>query len=89
MPNKPEKKYKAGAVSATVWKNEGQKNGKSFAFHTISIARNYKDKDGEWKNSSSLRLADLPKAALVLNKAYEYLIMTAAEEGSVEEECVA
>ena len=87
--NKPEKKYKAGAISATVWKNEGQKNGKTFAFHTISIARNYKDKDGEWKNSSSLRPADLPKAALVLNKAYEYLIMHSAEEGVVEEELAA
>jgi hypothetical protein len=89
MPNKPEKKYRAGAISATVWKNEGQKNGKSFAFHTISIARNYKDKDGEWKNSSSLRPADLPKAALVLNKAYEYLIMNAAGDDIIEEECVA
>ncbi|MBW2973355.1 hypothetical protein KY346_03100 [Candidatus Woesearchaeota archaeon] len=87
--NKPEKKYKAGAISATVWKNEGQKNGKTFAFHTISIGRNYKDKDGEWKNSSSLRPADLPKAALVLNKAYEYLIMSSAEEGVVEEELAA
>jgi len=47
MANKPEKKYKAGAVSATVWKNEGQKNGKNFAFHTISLARNYKDQSGE------------------------------------------
>ena len=88
MVNQPEKKYKAGAVSATVWKNEGQKNGKSFAFHTISLARNYKDKDGSWKNSSSLRPGDLPKAALVLSKAYEYLIINSKEEGVIEEDLV-
>jgi len=88
MVNKPEKKYKAGAVSATVWKNEGQKNGKNFAFHTISLSRAYKDKDNTWKNSSSLRPGDLPKAALVLSKAYEYLTLNSVEEGVIEEELV-
>lgn len=78
--NKPEKKFKAGAVSATIWNNEGQANGRSFAFHTVSLMRGYKDKSGEWKNSSSLRPADLPKAALVLGKAYEHLVMNAEEE---------
>ncbi|MEM4263915.1 MAG: hypothetical protein QW666_03420 [Candidatus Woesearchaeota archaeon] len=86
MANKPEKKFRAGAVSATIWKNERQDNGKTFAFHTISLERGYKDKAGEWKTTSSLRTADLPKASLVLGKAYEYLILTAPEEsGSVEE----
>ena len=88
MANKPEKKYKAGAVSATIWKNEGQKNGKTFAFHTISLGRGYKDSSGEWKNSSSLRPGDLPKAALVLGKAYEYLIMHSSEEEVIEEALV-
>ncbi|MBD3303952.1 hypothetical protein GF343_02315 [Candidatus Woesearchaeota archaeon] len=85
--NRPEKKFKAGAVSATIWKNEGQNNGKSFVFHTISLTRGYKDKQGEWKNSSSLRPGDLPKAALVLGKAYEHLILH-NEEGVIEEELV-
>ncbi len=86
--NRPEKKFKAGAVSATIWKNEGQSNGKTFAFHTISLTRGYKDKSGEWKNSSSLRPGDLPKAALVLGKAYEHLILNNGE-GVIEEELVA
>lgn len=86
--NKPEKKFKAGAVSATIWKNEGQNNGKTFAFHTISLTRGYKDKSGEWKNSASLRPGDLPKAALVLSKAYEHLTLN-NEEAVIEEELVA
>ncbi len=83
MANKPEKKFRAGAVSATIWKNERQDNGKAFAFHTISLERGYKDKAGEWKTTSSLRTADLPKASLVLGKAYEYLILNAPEESGV------
>ena len=88
MGNKPEKKFRAGAVSATIWKNERQNNGKAFAFHTISLERGYKDKAGEWKSTSSLRIADLPKASLVLNKAYEYLILNAPEEEGIHEEVV-
>lgn len=81
--NKPEKKFRAGAISATVWKNAGEKNGKPFSFHTISLDRNYKDVEGNWKHTASLRLTDLPKAGLVLNKTYEYLILSSPEDSSV------
>jgi len=74
----PEKKFVAGAISATIWKNTSEKDGKEFSFETISLARNFKDKSGEWKNTPSMRLNDLPKAEMVLKKAYEYLTMREA-----------
>jgi len=67
---KPEKKFKAGPVSSTIWQNNHEKG----AFYTISISRNYKDKEGNWQSTNSLRLNDLPKATVVLQKAYEYLV---------------
>jgi hypothetical protein len=74
--NMPEKKFRAGAVSATIWQNNSQKQDGSMAsFNTISFERGYKDKQGNWKSTSSLRVADIPKAVVVLNKAYEYLVM--------------
>jgi len=82
--NLPEKKFRAGAISATVWKNTGQtKEGNETEYKTVSFERSYKDKNDEWKKTSSLRLNDLPKAAAVLSKAYEYLIFTRSE-GAVE-----
>ena len=36
----------------------------------------YKDKKGEWQTTSSLRTNDLTKAAAVLNKAYEYIVLS-------------
>jgi hypothetical protein len=72
----PEKKFRAGAISATVWKNTTRsKDGKSVEYKTISIQRSYTDKSGAWQSTSSMRLNDLPKAALVINKAYEYLAL--------------
>ena len=74
--NAPEKKFSTGVISATIWKNSGtSKKGDPVDFKTISLQRRYTDEKGEWKSTSSLRINDLPKAALVLNKAYEYLVL--------------
>lgn len=71
--NKPEKKFRAGAVSATIWKNTGKKDGDEFEYRTVSIDRNYKDGD-DWKTTNSFRVNDLPKLANVANKAYDFLV---------------
>ena len=73
--NMPEKKFRAGAISATVWLNQGQnKNtGELTNYKTISLQRGYKDKNDQWQNTTSFRINDLPRAALVLRQAYEYL----------------
>ena len=78
--NTPEKKFRAGAISATVWKNETIKDGKVVEYRTISFTRNYQDAKGEWNTTSSLRINDLPRARLVLDKAYEYLILKETAE---------
>lgn len=73
--NAPEKKFVAGPIAATIWKNSSMKDGKEFFFETVSLERSFKDKNGEWKSTSNMRVNDLPKAAMVMNKAYEYLTM--------------
>ncbi len=70
-PTKPLKKFRAGAISATIWNNKTEKGD----FNTVSFQRGYKDKEGNWKDTTSLRVMDIPKAALVLTKAYEFLTM--------------
>ena len=79
-PKVPEMKFRAGAISATVWENQGQRDGEVTSFNTISITRNYKDKKDEWQSTNSLRINDLPRAALVLTKAYEYLVLNQSGE---------
>ena len=71
--NLPEKKFRAGSMTATVWRNESTKDGETIMYPTITFERSYKDKDGSWKTTNTLRTGDLPKASLVLNKAFEYL----------------
>ncbi len=75
--NVPEKRFSTGAINATVWKNIGKnkKTGEDVEFRSITLQRAYKDKNDEWQHTNSMRVNDLPKAALVLNKAYEYLVL--------------
>jgi len=71
----PEKRFSAGGVTATVWVNEGQRDGKPTTYPSVSFDKRYKDKEGNWKSTSSLNLADIPKAIMVLGKVYEHLAL--------------
>ena len=74
--NLPEKKFRAGAITATVWLNKGKKaNGETSEYKTVSLERSYTDKEGKWQTTNSFRVSDLPKAELVLHKAFEYAVL--------------
>ena len=74
--NMPAKKFRAGAVSATVWANKGQnKNtGEDVQYKTVSVEWCFKDKEGNWQSTNSMRINDLPKAWTVLMEAYKYIV---------------
>ncbi len=72
----PVKKFSVGGVQVAVWENEG-KEGRSF--YSVSFDRRYKDKNDEWKSTSSLKANDLPKAILALQKAYEFVSLKELE----------
>jgi len=76
----PEKKFSTGAINATIWQNQGKdKNGQTVPYRTVSLQRRYKDPKGVWQSASSLRVNDLPRASLVLQKAFEYLVIREKE----------
>ena len=83
--NKPEKKFSTGAVSATIWKNfRTGKDGNVFETVTVNLQRRYADKTGQWQTTNALRVNDLPKAALVLEEAYKYVVLQEKLEESAE-----
>jgi len=73
MP-KPEKKFQAGGIEASIFENEIQQNGKTIKIKKVAFQKRYKSQQ-EWKTTYSLDTNDLPKAVLVLSKAYEYLVL--------------
>jgi len=75
MGNQPIMKFKAGAIEATIWENEMEKEGRKFLQYSISILRNFQDKEQKWRSTSSYNANDLPKVTLVSQKAYEWAML--------------
>jgi hypothetical protein len=72
--NKPEKHIKFGGVRVSIWKDV-RKNagGGAFESRSVTLDRAYKDGNGQWQNTGSLRENDVPKAVAALQKAFEYM----------------
>ena len=78
-----------GPCSASVFENEYNRGEDSFSVRSVSFQRRYQDKDGNWQTTNSLKVNDIPKAVLVLNKAYEFLTSNGQPEIEEEEVVVA
>lgn len=76
----PEKVFRIGHVSASVFLNEGSSEGNARSFRSVNIQRSYRDGD-DTKFSSSFTLADLPTAIRVLQLAQHYVEQVEAEVG--------
>ena len=86
--NKPVKVFKAGAVRASVFENEKtNSSGEPYASYRVVIEKRYKDSNDVWKSTHGFAVGnELPKAVLVMQKAYEYVVLQVEsdEESNVE-----
>ncbi|MBI4531877.1 MAG: hypothetical protein HY709_10220 [Candidatus Latescibacteria bacterium] len=80
----PEKVFRSGSCFASVFANEIVKDSTVRQIRTVAFAKRSLDKDGNWQSTTSLSVNDLPKAVLVLQKAFEYL--TSISPTTFEEE---
>lgn len=66
---KPEKVFRIGSVSASVFANEIETSSGKRTVRNVQLQRRYLDGDQGWKSSSSLGLPDLPQAIRALQLA--------------------
>lgn len=81
-PKKPEKKIRSGRVSATIWKNQMERDGAMVDTHSVQIEKSYKDKEDKWQTTNSYNKNDLADLELVTQEARRYLSI----KGDKEEE---
>ena len=81
----PEITFRHGPCSASVFENEYNRGEDTFSVRSVSFQRRYQDKDGNWQTTNSLKVNDIHKAVLVLNKAYEFLTSNGQSEPEEEE----
>ena len=69
----PDIVFKHGSCNAAIFTKEITKaDGQVRTTRSVSFQKRFRDKNGEWQVTSYLDVNDLPKAMLVLNKAYDY-----------------
>ena len=78
--SKPNKRFRCGAISASLWLKDKVIEGKIVEHYSISITKSYKDGD-DWKHTNSFSTEDLPKIALLANEAYKYIRLNTSEPG--------
>lgn len=69
MTNRPVNEFKVGRVRAAVWSNESEEG----TWHTVTFSRLYKDKEGNWKDSTSFSRDDLPLLMKAADQAHTFL----------------
>ena len=68
----PVRTYRAGGVSAAVWRNESEKDGRTVVAYSVRFQKRFRKND-EWQNSDYYFPEDLPKLQLVAAKAFEFV----------------
>ena len=92
MPG-PEKKFRAGGVSATIWNNKLKINGNEIENKTVTIERSYQadeiingKKSGNkiWKSTSCFRQNDLQKVILVALESQKHLMLQKQDKAALQ-----
>ena len=75
-PQQPLKEFRAGTITASIWPERNGQAGKGHPQFTIRVQKRYRDeRSGQWKTTAYFRPDDLPKLALVAEKAFEHIAL--------------
>ena len=69
----PEITFRHGLCSASIFEQDFEKDGAKLTVRTVTFQRSYLDKEGNWQQTNSLKVNDIPKAVICLNKCFEFL----------------
>jgi hypothetical protein len=73
----PEKVFRVGYVSASVFVNTSKRQGNGESdereFRTVSLQRSFKDDEGKWQYSTNLTLGDIANARRALKLAQAFV----------------
>lgn len=72
---KPEREFRSGGISATVWNNVQVINGNKIDVKSVQIQRNYQDENKEWKKTNSFKIQNLPRVISVAQAAFNHLTL--------------
>lgn len=67
-PRRPMETLREGPLKAAIWRNEGEHG----AYHAVTLARTYKDRDGNLQDTSSFRAKDMLGLSELARRAHHH-----------------
>jgi hypothetical protein len=74
--SKPIKEFRAGNITASIWRNEVQKDGQTILRYSIRVQKRFRKDDGSYENTEYYFPEDLPRLQVCVQKAFEYTVLT-------------
>ena len=71
--DQPEKRFKQGNCTASIFVNKVQKDGQEIETRSVVLQKSYTDKEGNWQSTNSFGKNDLPKIIMAAQKAFDHL----------------
>ncbi len=72
---RPVARFRAGAITAAVWRNSIDVSGRKVSVFKATVERGFKDpKTDEWRNTGSFGRNDLPLVVFCLERAFAWMI---------------
>ena len=78
--SKPIKDFKSGHIQASIWRNEVDRDGQTIVRHSVRVQKQFRDDDGDYKDTNYYFRDDLPKLILVAQKAFEFISLSESKE---------
>ena len=66
-------RIRCGSVGLSIFENISQQNNEPALYYTVDISRSYRDREGNWKSTSSFYKSQLPQLIYVCQRALEFL----------------
>ena len=76
--NRPVEVFRASGITASVFKNRAKTEDRATPFYKVTLERSYNDGE-KWQTTGSLSRQDLPVAALLLQKAWNFIVEAEAK----------
>lgn len=86
-PNRPVKEFRMGSVRISLWENRVEQDGMAVARHSATLNKRYRDKEGQWRDTTTLFADDLLRVAMLAQQAAVW--MDVKERDPTEEARVA
>jgi hypothetical protein len=84
----PIKEFRApGGLSAAIWENATERDGRTVVWYSIKIQRSFRDKNSkEWRTTNYFRPQDLPRVARLAEDAFRFVDSPDSEGADDSEE---